>query len=128
MIVHTMQGGLDTAPASMSESTQTAKIPDDFVMNRDDVIEVQQNQRSFNAISTSRCWEMTFRAARSTSSFSVSVEALTSVVGRMIVRGFSSTPYSVFLLGAMTVFYLKKTLAISHLLSRAPSWLVLRQS
>lgn len=47
---------------------------------------------------------MTFRAARSTSHFSVSVEALTSVVGRMIVRGFNSTPYSTFLLEAMAAF------------------------
>ncbi len=42
MIVDPMQGGLDTAPASMSKSAQAAKVPDDLVMNRDDVIKVQQ--------------------------------------------------------------------------------------
>ena len=42
MIVDTMQGGFDTAPTSMSESTQTAKVADDLVVNRDDVIKIQQ--------------------------------------------------------------------------------------
>ncbi len=42
MIVDAMQGGLDTTPASVSKPAQTAKVPDDFVVNRDDVIKVQQ--------------------------------------------------------------------------------------
>lgn len=42
MIVDAMQGGFDTAPAGMSESAQTAKVPDDCVVNRDDVIKIEQ--------------------------------------------------------------------------------------
>ncbi len=42
MIFDAMQRDFDTAAATMRETTKTAKVPDDFVMDSDDVIEVEQ--------------------------------------------------------------------------------------
>lgn len=42
MIFDSVQGGFDTAPTSMRESAETAEIPDDLVVDRDDVVEIQQ--------------------------------------------------------------------------------------
>ncbi|MCA7883401.1 hypothetical protein LGM58_09380 [Burkholderia contaminans] len=42
MIFDAMEGGLDTAPASMRETAEAAKIPDDLVVDGDDVVKIQQ--------------------------------------------------------------------------------------
>lgn len=42
MVFDTMQCRLDAAATSMSEASKTAKVPNDFVVDGDDVVEVQQ--------------------------------------------------------------------------------------
>ena len=42
MIFDAMESGLDAASAGMSETAEAAEVPDDLVVNGDDVIEIQQ--------------------------------------------------------------------------------------
>ncbi|WP_157655431.1 hypothetical protein [Burkholderia ubonensis] len=42
MIFDSMQRSFATATAAMRETTKSAKVPDDLIMDGDDVIEVEQ--------------------------------------------------------------------------------------